>query len=113
MNLLKDFKEEREERIPCMGHANLIIPNNDDRHMVMQNEVAELRQMVLNGQNGVQRLAKPTYHKPYTAHIDDVKFPRGFKVPSFTLFNGDDLYASAFEHVGCFSTQCVSIESDP
>lgn len=61
MNLLEDSKEEMEERIPHMGHANLIIPNNDDRHMVMQNEVAELRQMVLNGQNGVRRPARPTY----------------------------------------------------
>ncbi|KAI5333951.1 hypothetical protein L3X38_024083 [Prunus dulcis] len=73
-----------EERIPHIGHANLIIPNNDDQHMVMQNEVAELRQMVLNRQNGVRRPARPTYQKPYAAHIDDVQFPRGFKVPSFT-----------------------------
>ncbi|KAH0987308.1 hypothetical protein GBA52_014485 [Prunus armeniaca] len=30
VNLLEDSKEEMEERIPRMGHANLIIPNNDD-----------------------------------------------------------------------------------
>lgn len=43
MNLLENFKEEMKERIPCMGQANLIIPNNNDQHMVMQNEVAELK----------------------------------------------------------------------
>ncbi|PQQ03542.1 hypothetical protein Pyn_19641 [Prunus yedoensis var. nudiflora] len=69
-----DYEEEMEERIPRMGQANLIIPNNNDRYMVIQNEVVKLRQMVLNGQNGVRRLARHTFQKPYPAHIDDVQF---------------------------------------
>lgn len=69
--------------------------------------------MILNGQNGVRRQARPTYRKPYLAAIDDIPLARGFKVPSFTLFNGEDSYSSTLEHVGRFSTQYVSIETQP
>ncbi|CAL8082575.1 unnamed protein product [Prunus armeniaca] len=72
-----------------------------------------LRQLVYNGQASVRRPARPTYQKPYPAYIGDLPFPRGFKVPSFSLFNGEDLYALALEHIGWFSAQCVSIETQP
>ncbi|CAL8997885.1 unnamed protein product [Prunus brigantina] len=68
--------------------------------MDIRNEMEALRQLVYNGQAGVRRLARPTYQKPYPSYIDDLPFLRGFKVPSFSLFNGEDLYASALEHIG-------------
>ncbi|KAI5318506.1 PREDICTED: retrotransposon [Prunus dulcis] len=53
------------------------------------------------------------YQKPYPAHINDIPFPRGFKVPNFNLFNGEDLYPSALEHIRCFLAHCVAIETQP
>ncbi|BFG34689.1 hypothetical protein CerSpe_209630 [Prunus speciosa] len=77
------------------------------------NEMEGLRQLFYNGQAGIRRAARPTYQKPYPAYIDDLPFPRGFKVPNFSLFNGEDLYTSALEHIGRFSAQCVAIETQP
>ncbi|BFG35131.1 hypothetical protein CerSpe_214060 [Prunus speciosa] len=79
----------------------------------IRNEIEGLRQLVYNGQAGIRRAARPTYQKPYPAYIDDLPFPRGFKVPNFSLFNGEDLYASGLEHIGRFSAQCVAIETQP
>ncbi|CAL2237931.1 unnamed protein product [Prunus armeniaca] len=71
------------------------------------NEMEVLRQLVYNGQAGIRRPARPTYQKPYPAYIDELPFPRGFKVPIFSLFDREDLYASALEHIA----QCVAIET--
>ncbi|CAB4268496.1 unnamed protein product [Prunus armeniaca] len=77
------------------------------------NEMEALRQLVYNGQAGIQRPTGLTYQKPDPAYIDDLPFRRGFKVPSFSLFNGEDLYALVLEHIGRFSAQCISIETQP
>ncbi|GKV12837.1 hypothetical protein SLEP1_g23931 [Rubroshorea leprosula] len=51
-------------------------------------------------------LVCPSYHKPYPDYIDrDNPFPRGFKVPEFTLFSGD-ASQSTIEHIGRFTIQC-------
>ncbi|KAI5348808.1 hypothetical protein L3X38_001695 [Prunus dulcis] len=81
--------------------------------MDIRNEMEVLRQLIYNGKAGVRRLARPTYQRPYPAYIDDLPFPREFEVPSFSLFNGEDLYASTLENIGRFSTQCVAIETQP
>ncbi|GKV01604.1 hypothetical protein SLEP1_g14149 [Rubroshorea leprosula] len=44
-------------------------------------------------------LVRPSYHKPYPDYIDrDNPFPRGFKVPEFTLFSRD-ASQSTIEHI--------------
>ncbi|CAL8169763.1 unnamed protein product [Prunus armeniaca] len=55
----------------------------------------------------------PTYRKPYPAYIDQIPLSPGSKVPNFTLFNGEDPYASSVEHIGRFSVQCIAIENNP
>ncbi|CAL9000001.1 unnamed protein product [Prunus brigantina] len=60
-----------------------------------------------------RRGERPTYRKPYPAYIDQIPLPPGFKVPNFTLFNGEDPHASSVEHIGRFSVQCVAIENNP
>ncbi|KAI5338468.1 hypothetical protein L3X38_017739 [Prunus dulcis] len=47
-----------------------------------------------------RRGERPTYRKPYPAYIDQIPLPPGFKVPNFTLFNGEDPHASSVEHMG-------------
>jgi hypothetical protein len=44
------------------------------------------------------------YQKPYPKYYDTIPYPRGFIVPDFTKFNGDDT-RTTYEHVGQFLAQ--------
>ncbi|CAL8155654.1 unnamed protein product [Prunus armeniaca] len=59
-----------------------------------------------------RRGEKPTYKKPYPTYIDHMPLSPGFKVPNFTLFNGEDTHASSVEHIGRFYVQCIAIENN-
>ncbi|CAL8151986.1 unnamed protein product [Prunus armeniaca] len=56
---------------------------------------------------------RPTYKKPYLAYIGQIPLSSCFKVPNFTLFNGEDLHASSVEHIGRFFVQSIAIENNP
>ncbi|CAL2260681.1 unnamed protein product [Prunus armeniaca] len=60
-----------------------------------------------------RRGERRTYRKPYPPYIDHIPLSLGFKVPNFTLFNGEDPHASSVEHIGRFSVQCIAIENNP
>ncbi|CAL9019199.1 unnamed protein product, partial [Prunus brigantina] len=60
-----------------------------------------------------RRGERPTYRKPYPAYTDQIPLSSGFKVPNFTLFNGEDPHASSIEHICRFSVQCIAIENNP
>jgi hypothetical protein len=45
-----------------------------------------------------------TYQKPYPEFFDNVPYPRGFRVPDFSKFTGEDSKMTD-EHVGQFLTQ--------
>jgi hypothetical protein len=45
-----------------------------------------------------------TYQKPYPDLFDNVPYPRGFRVPNFTKFMGEDS-KTTYEHVGQFLVQ--------
>jgi hypothetical protein len=44
------------------------------------------------------------YQKPYPEYFDTISYPRGFRVPDFTKFTGDD-NRTTYEHVGQFLAQ--------
>jgi hypothetical protein len=44
------------------------------------------------------------YQKPYPEYCDAVPYPRGFKVPDFARFIGDDT-RTTYEHIGQFVAQ--------
>jgi hypothetical protein len=44
------------------------------------------------------------YHKPYPEYFDMVPYPRGFRVPDFMKFTGDDS-RTTYEHIGQFLAQ--------
>jgi hypothetical protein len=44
------------------------------------------------------------YHKPYPEYFDTVPYPRGFWVPNFVKFTGDD-NRTTYEHVGQYLAQ--------
>ncbi|CAL9012727.1 unnamed protein product [Prunus brigantina] len=65
------------------------------------NDVGALQRMIREMMEPeARRGERPTYRKPYPACIDQIPLPPGFKVPSFTLFNGEDPHASSVEHIG-------------
>ncbi|CAL9030060.1 unnamed protein product, partial [Prunus brigantina] len=78
------------------------------------NDVGALQRMIREMMEPeARRGERPTYRKPYPAYIDQIPLPPGFKVPNFTLFNGEDPHASSVEHIGRFSVQCIAIENNP
>jgi hypothetical protein len=45
------------------------------------------------------------YQKPYPNYYDQLPYPRGYRVPEFSKFSGDD-GKTTLEHVGQFILQC-------
>ncbi|CAL2256886.1 unnamed protein product [Prunus armeniaca] len=78
------------------------------------NEMGALQRMIREMMEPeARRGERPTYKKPYPTYIDQIPLSLGFKVPNFTLFNGEDPHASLVEHIGRFSIQCIAIENIP
>ena len=48
------------------------------------------------------------YQKPYPEYFDTTPYPRGFRIPDFVKFTGED-GRSTFEHVGQFLAQCSEV----
>jgi hypothetical protein len=49
-----------------------------------------------------------TYQKPYPEYFDYVSYPRGFRVPDFVKFTGDDS-RSTYEHIGQYLAQISDV----
>ncbi|KAM1067760.1 hypothetical protein ACFX2B_022777 [Malus domestica] len=47
----------------------------------------------------------PKFIHPYPAYVEQVEYPRGFKIPDFSLFAGESSLSS-LEHVARFTAQC-------
>lgn len=61
---------------------------------------------------GRRRIGRPVYQKPYPEWVDRLRqYPRGFKVPEFTLFSGEN-NQSTVEHIGRFTVQCGEASAD-
>ncbi|GKV21983.1 hypothetical protein SLEP1_g31893 [Rubroshorea leprosula] len=63
-------------------------------------------------QHALRPLVRPASRKPYLDIIDhENPFPRGFKVPEFTLFSGE-VGQFTIEHIGRFTIQCGEASGD-
>jgi hypothetical protein len=51
------------------------------------------------------------YQRPYPDYYDNVLYPRGYRIPEFTKFSGEDS-RTTWEHVGQFLAQCGEANSD-
>ncbi|CAL9004374.1 unnamed protein product [Prunus brigantina] len=112
---------------PEPGHREEALPRREPRidHFQPEQGLNPHPINALNDMGALQRIIRemmepearrgerPTYRKPYPAYIDQIPLPPGFKVPNFTLFNGEDPHASSVEHIGRFSVQCIAIENNP
>ncbi|CAL2262769.1 unnamed protein product [Prunus armeniaca] len=105
-----DFEEEeehREEVLPRPYRMEHRIKNNQpelgqNSHPANAlNDMGALQRMIREMiEPEARRGERPTYRKPYPAYIDQIPLFPGFKVPNFTLFNGEDPHASSVEHIG-------------
>ncbi|CAL8152480.1 unnamed protein product [Prunus armeniaca] len=105
-----DFEEEEE-------HKEEVLPRSYRmEHRIDHTQLEQGRNLhpvnALNDMGASQRMIRemmelearrgerPTYRKPYPAYIDKIPLSPSFKVPNFTLFNGEDPHASSIEHIG-------------
>jgi hypothetical protein len=68
----------------------------------LRNTIFEVLNQTFAGQ---RRMSRRPYRKPYPERIDREEWPRGFKVPNFTMFSGED-EKTALEHISRFTVQC-------
>ncbi|XP_059668841.1 uncharacterized protein LOC132313923 [Cornus florida] len=59
-----------------------------------------------------RRGGRPTYRKPYPEFIDEVEFPRNFRISEFATFNGEG-EQSTLEHISRFTVQCGKAAANP
>ncbi|XP_059650745.1 uncharacterized protein LOC132296575 [Cornus florida] len=55
---------------------------------------------------------RPSYRKTYPEFIDEVKFPRNFRILEFATFNGEG-EKSKLEHISQFTIQCGEVAANP
>ncbi|XP_008223398.1 PREDICTED: uncharacterized protein LOC103323200 [Prunus mume] len=117
---LEEEEEHREEVLPRLYRAEPRIDpiqpeQGPNLHPVNAlNDVGALQRMIREMMEPEARKGeRPTYRRPYPAYIDQIPLSPGFKVPNFTLFNGEKPHASLVEHIGRFSVQCIAIENNP
>ncbi|KAM2986894.1 hypothetical protein FF2_007115 [Malus domestica] len=53
----------------------------------------------------------PKFIHSYPAYVEQFEYPRGFKIPDFSLFAGESSL-SLLEHVARFTAQCGDVNSD-
>ncbi|XP_070677016.1 uncharacterized protein [Malus domestica] len=53
----------------------------------------------------------PKFIHPYPAYMETFEYPKGFKIPDFSIFAGESSLSS-LEHVTRFTAQCGDINSD-
>ncbi|KAM1179154.1 hypothetical protein ACFX2G_018760 [Malus domestica] len=53
----------------------------------------------------------PKFIHPYPAYVETFGYPKGFKIPDFSLFTGESSLSS-LEHVARFTAQCGDVNSD-
>ena len=68
----------------------------------LRNTIFEVLDQAFPGQ---RRTPRRPYRKPYPERIDKEEWPRGFKVPDFTMFSGED-EKTALERISRFTVQC-------
>ncbi|CAL2240411.1 unnamed protein product [Prunus armeniaca] len=117
---LEEQEEHREEVLPrpCRAEPRIDYAQPEQGQNLLPinalNDVGALQRMIKEMMEPeARRGERPTYRKPYPAYIDQIPLSLGFKVPNFTLFNGEDPHASSIEHIGIFSVQCITIENNP
>ncbi|XP_059624662.1 uncharacterized protein LOC132267524 [Cornus florida] len=97
---------------PVVGSQPQVPPilNQPPQVMLDRRQLADL----LTEEYGLELrgAGRPIYRTPYLEVVDQVEFPRGYKVPDFITFSGEG-NQSTVEHIGRFTVQCGEASVSP
>ena len=80
-----------------------------DSRMETSVDVVEVQRMI---DSALKKGPKfPKFIHPYPAYVEKFEYPKGFKIPDFSLFAGESSLSS-LEHVARFTAQCGDVSND-
>ncbi|KAM2997723.1 hypothetical protein FF2_039461 [Malus domestica] len=82
---------------------------SDQRVEATPVDITEVQRMIDSAMK--KGLKFPKFIHSYPAYVEQFEYPRGFKIPDFSLFAGESSLSS-LEHVARFTAQCGDVNSD-
>ncbi|KAM1003900.1 hypothetical protein ACFX2C_004163 [Malus domestica] len=91
------------------GGSNSRSDGTDQRIEATPVDVTEVQRMIDSAMKKGPKF--PKFIHPYPAYVETFGYPKGFKIPDFSLFAGESSLSS-LEHVARFTAQCGDVNSD-
>ncbi|KAM1491317.1 hypothetical protein PS1_023786 [Malus domestica] len=91
------------------GGSNSRSDGTDQRVEATPVDMTEVQQMIDSAMKKGPKF--PKFIHPYPAYVETFGYPKGFKIPDFSLFTGESSLSS-LEHVARFTAQCGDVNSD-
>ncbi|XP_070672416.1 uncharacterized protein [Malus domestica] len=91
------------------GGSNSRSDGTDQRVEATPVDMTEVQRMIDSAMK--KGLKFPKFIHPYPAYVETFGYPKGFKIPDFSLFTGESSLSS-LEHVARFTAQCGDVNSD-
>ena len=93
----------QDNRGPWLGNMNQGPPFVPQQGPVREQVLALLQEQL---GPGFRPVGRPMYTKPHVDAVEQEHFPKGYRVPEFHTFSGEDPKESTIEHVARFQVQC-------
>ncbi|KAM1944741.1 hypothetical protein ACFX15_012939 [Malus domestica] len=91
------------------GGSNSRSGGSDHRVEAIPVDMTEVQRMI---NSAMKKWSKfPKFIHLYPAYVEQFEYPKGFKIPDFSLFAGESSLSS-LEHVARFTAQCGDVNSD-
>ncbi|KAM1199889.1 hypothetical protein ACFX2J_016208 [Malus domestica] len=91
------------------GGSNSRSDGTDQRGEAAPVDMTEVQRMIDSAMKKGPKF--PKFIHPYPAYVETFGYPKGFKIPDFSLFTGESSLSS-LEHVARFTAQCGDVNSD-
>ncbi|KAM1395390.1 hypothetical protein FF2_030850 [Malus domestica] len=92
-----------------VGGSNSRSDGTDQRVEATPVDMTEVQRMIDSAMKKGPKF--PKFIHPYPAYVETFGYPKGFKIPDFSLFAGESSLSS-LEHVAHFTAQCEDVNSD-
>ena len=80
-----------------------------DSRMETSVDMVEVQRMIYSALKKGPKF--PKFIHPYPAYVEKFEYPKGFKIPDFSLFARESSLSS-LEHVARFTAQCGDVSND-
>ncbi|KAM2482124.1 hypothetical protein ACFX1W_039930 [Malus domestica] len=91
------------------GGSNSRSDGTDQRVEATPVDMTEVQRMIDSAMKKGPKF--PKFIHPYPSYVETFGYPKGFKIPDFSLFAGESSLSS-LEHVARFTAQCGDVNSD-